>query len=168
VTRPTLLSAVLQLSCAGLACAVDTTEDLSVRLDAVADDTAVAVRANRRQRMDRTFEAVESVTLSAHDDFKRLVIFVLANFACRHTSFVRARRYRRRCLISLTRKFSGMYHKIAPVTDNVVSRSTASRCLGLFVVRTRGPFWKPPYPSSRHGCCYVRRWIVYPDDFGSN
>ena len=64
---------------------MDTTENVSVRLDAVADDPAVAVRANRRQRMDRTFEAVESVTLSAHDDFKRLVTFVLANFACRHT-----------------------------------------------------------------------------------
>jgi hypothetical protein len=30
------------------------------------------------------------VTLSAHDDFKRLVIIVLADFAFRHTQFVRA------------------------------------------------------------------------------
>jgi hypothetical protein len=56
---------------------------LSIRFDAVADDTAVAVEANRRQRMDCALEAIEGVTLSAHDDFKRLVIFVLANFACR-------------------------------------------------------------------------------------
>ena len=70
---------------------MDTTEDLSVGFDAVAHDTATAVGANRRQRVDCALEAVESVTLSAHDDFKRLVIFVLANFACRHTQFVRAR-----------------------------------------------------------------------------
>ena len=65
---------------------MDTTEDFSVRFDAVSDDTAVAVGANRRQRVDCALEAVEGVTLSAHDDFKRLVIVVLANFACRHTT----------------------------------------------------------------------------------
>ena len=78
---------------------MDTTEDLSLRFDAVADDTAVAVGTNRRQRVDCALEAVEGVTLSAHDDFKRLVIFVLANFACRHTQFVRARGGSRRYLI---------------------------------------------------------------------
>jgi hypothetical protein len=80
---------------------VDTTEDFSVGFDAVAHDTATAVRTNRRQRVDRALEAVESVTLSAHDDFKRLVIFVLANFACRHTQFVRARGGQWRCLITV-------------------------------------------------------------------
>jgi hypothetical protein len=64
---------------------VDTTEDSSVSFDAVTNDPAVAMRANRRQCMDRAFEAVEGVTLSAHYDFKRLVVFVFANFACRHT-----------------------------------------------------------------------------------
>src|SRR5213593_16568 len=99
------LRAVLQLRCAGRACAVDTTEDFSVRFDAVADDTAVAVGANRRQRMDCALEAVEGVTLSSHEHFKRLVIFVLANFACRHTLFVRARGGQWRYLISTKRKF---------------------------------------------------------------
>ena len=70
---------------------MDTTENFSVRFDAVADDTAIAVRANRRQRVDCALEAIEGVTLSAHDDFKRLVIIVLADFAFRHTQFVRAR-----------------------------------------------------------------------------
>jgi hypothetical protein len=79
---------------------VDATEDLSVRFDTVTDDPAVAVRANRRQRVDCALEAIEGVTLSAHDDFKRLVIFVLANFACRHTQFVRARGGSRRCLFA--------------------------------------------------------------------
>jgi hypothetical protein len=38
---------------------VDTTEDLSVRLDAVADDPAVAVRANGRKRVNCALEAIE-------------------------------------------------------------------------------------------------------------
>jgi hypothetical protein len=66
---------------------VDTAEDFSVRFDAVADDTAVAVGANRRQRVNCALEAIKGVAFSAHDDFKRLVIIVLADFACRHTQF---------------------------------------------------------------------------------
>ena len=77
---------------------MDTTEDFSVRFDAVTDDTAIAVRANRRQRVNCALEAIKGAAFSAHDDFKRLVIFVLANFACRHTQFVRARAGSRRCL----------------------------------------------------------------------
>ena len=76
---------------------MDTTEDLIVRFNAVANDTAIAVRANRRQRVDRALEAVEDVTLSGHDYFKRLVILVFANFAFGHTQFVRARGGSRRC-----------------------------------------------------------------------
>ena len=64
---------------------MDTTEDFSVRFDAVSDDTAAAVGANRRQRVDCALEAIKDVAFSAHDDFKRLVIIVLADFACRHT-----------------------------------------------------------------------------------
>ena len=71
---------------------MDTTEDFSVRFNAVADDTTTAVCANRRERVDCALEAVEGVTLSAHDNFKRLVIFILANFTCRHTQFLRAKR----------------------------------------------------------------------------
>ena len=84
---------------------MDTTEDLSVRFDAVAHDSAIAVWANRRESMDCALEAIEDVALSAHDDFKRLVIFVLANFACRHTQFVRARGGQWRCLFMSRRKF---------------------------------------------------------------
>ena len=80
---------------------MDTTEDFSVRFDAMADDTAAAVWANRRQRVDCALEAIEGVTLTAHDDFERLVIVVLANFACRHTQFVRARGCSRRCLFTV-------------------------------------------------------------------
>ena len=62
--------AVLQLRCAGRACTVNAAEDLSVCFDTVTDDSAIAVRANRRQRVDCAFEAIEGVTLSTHNDFK--------------------------------------------------------------------------------------------------
>ena len=116
----------------------------------MADDTAVAVGANRRQRVNCALEAIEGVTFATHDHFKDLVIIVLANFACRHTQFVHARRYRRRCLISPTRKFSGMYrYSLSAATNNDVPATRRWRSSDLFVTRTRGPFWKPPYPSSR-------------------
>jgi len=98
LSRLQRLSTVFQLRCAGRACAVDATEDFSARFDAVTDNAAAAVRANRRQRVDCALEAVEGVTLSTHDHFKRLVVVVLANFACRHTQFVRARGGCWRCL----------------------------------------------------------------------
>ena len=69
---------------------MDAAEDLSACFDTVADDAAIAVRANRCQRVDCAFEAIEGVTLSAHNDFKRLVVFVLADFARRHTQLLRA------------------------------------------------------------------------------
>ena len=80
---------------------MDTAEDFSVRFHTVADDTAAAVRANRRQRVNCALEAIERVALSAHDDFKRLVIIVLADFAFRHTQFVSARGGSRRCLFTV-------------------------------------------------------------------
>jgi len=78
---------------------MDAAEDLSVRFDAVAYDAAIAVRANGRQRVDRAFEAIESVTLSANNDFKRLVVCVLANFTGRHIQLLRAR-HGWRCLFT--------------------------------------------------------------------
>jgi hypothetical protein len=59
--------------------------DLPIGFHTVPHDPAVAVRADRRQRVDRAFEAIECVMLSGYDHFKRLVIFILANFACSHT-----------------------------------------------------------------------------------
>jgi hypothetical protein len=41
------------------------------------------------------------VTFSANDNFKRLVIIVLANFTCSHTEFLRARWGSRRCTFSV-------------------------------------------------------------------
>jgi len=84
------LGAVLQLRFAGRARAVDATENLSVRFDAMSDDPAVAMRANRCQRVDRALEAVEGVMLPANDYFERLVILIFANFTCSHTQKFRA------------------------------------------------------------------------------
>jgi hypothetical protein len=64
-------------------------EDLSVGFHTVPDDSAVAVRADGRQRVDRAFEAIERVTLAGYNHFKRLVVFIFANFACSHTQFFR-------------------------------------------------------------------------------
>ena len=79
------LDAVFQLGFASRTRAMDAAEDLSVGFNAVSHDPAVAMRANRRQRVDRAFEAIECVMLSCYDHFERLVIFIFANFACSHT-----------------------------------------------------------------------------------
>jgi hypothetical protein len=71
--------------------------DLSIGFHTMSDDPAVTVWADRRQRVDRAFEAVECVMLSVYDHFKRLVIFIFANFACTHTQFFRASAALRRC-----------------------------------------------------------------------
>jgi hypothetical protein len=64
---------------------MDATEDLSVRFDAMPDYPAVAMWAHRRERVDCALEAIEGVMLAGDDYFKRLVIFIFANFASSHT-----------------------------------------------------------------------------------
>jgi hypothetical protein len=64
--------------------------DLSVGFHAVPDDPAIAVRADRRQGVDRAFEAIECVMLSGYHYFERFVIFIFANFACSHTQLFRS------------------------------------------------------------------------------
>jgi hypothetical protein len=63
---------------------MDAAKDLSVGFDAMAYYPAMAVRANRRERVDCALEAIEGVVLAGNDYFKRLVIFIFANFACSH------------------------------------------------------------------------------------
>ena len=63
---------------------MDATEDLSIGFHAVADHPALAVRANRCERVDCAFEAIEGVMLAGNDHFKRLVIFIFANFTSSH------------------------------------------------------------------------------------
>jgi hypothetical protein len=64
---------------------MDATEDFASLLHAVPNDTASAVRTNRRQRVDRALEAIERVVFSGDDYVKRLVIFIFANFTFSHT-----------------------------------------------------------------------------------
>jgi hypothetical protein len=63
---------------------MDAAEDFAALLDPVPDDPAMAVRANRRECVDRAFEAIKSVALAGNDYLKRLVIVIFANFAFRH------------------------------------------------------------------------------------
>ena len=79
------LSAISQLRLPRGAGAIDAAINFSVLLDPVSDHAAVAVRTMRRQRVDRALEAVEGVMLTFDHNLKRLVVFVLANFACSHT-----------------------------------------------------------------------------------
>jgi hypothetical protein len=65
-------------------------EDLFVRFNAVPNNPAVTMRTNRRQRVDCALKAVERVVLPGDHNFKRLVIFVFANFAFTHTQIFRA------------------------------------------------------------------------------
>jgi hypothetical protein len=82
---------------------MDATEDLSIGFHAVAHHPAVAVWANRRERMDCALEAIEGVTFAGKDHFKRFVIFIFANFACSHTQMFRAPSLLRRCSLLFLR-----------------------------------------------------------------
>ena len=64
---------------------MDAAKDLSIGFHAVADHPAMAVRANWCQRVDCALEAIEGVMLAGNDYFKRLVIFIFANFTCSNT-----------------------------------------------------------------------------------
>jgi hypothetical protein len=64
---------------------MDAAKDLSIGFYAVADNPAVAVRANWRQSVDRALEAIKGVMLSGNDHLKRLVVVIFANFAFGHT-----------------------------------------------------------------------------------
>jgi hypothetical protein len=64
---------------------VNATEDFASLLHAVPDHATVAVRANRRQRMDRALKAIKRVVFSGNNYVKRLVIVIFANFAFSHT-----------------------------------------------------------------------------------
>jgi hypothetical protein len=64
---------------------MDAAKDLFIGFHAVADHPAVAVRANRRERVDCALKAIEDVMLASNNYLKRLVIFIFANFACSHT-----------------------------------------------------------------------------------
>lgn len=79
---------------------MDAAKDFASLLYAVPDYPAVAVRTNRCQGMDRALEAIEGVVLPGNDYFKRLVIFIFANFAYSHTQVFRVSLSLRRCPVN--------------------------------------------------------------------
>ena len=64
--------------------AVRATEECSIGIDAVADDLAATMAANRRELLDRAFEAVKGVARSRGHDLEGEVVVVTADFTFRH------------------------------------------------------------------------------------
>ena len=81
--------AIFQCGASVSACTVDAAEDLAVLLDSVANDPAAAARAARSEGVNRAFEAVEDVALSAGFHFEGLVVVISAYFALRHANISR-------------------------------------------------------------------------------
>ena len=79
------LDAVLDTGDAGFAGAMGTAIEGAFRLDAVADDSAVAVLAFWSERVDGALEAVKIVGLAHDGNFQRFVVIVPANFTFVHT-----------------------------------------------------------------------------------
>jgi hypothetical protein len=67
--------------------AVGATKNLAVLFDAVADDAAVAGRADRREHRDCAFEAVEDVSFAIHRNLECFVVIVSADFTFGHGWF---------------------------------------------------------------------------------
>lgn len=61
-----------------------TAEEVTVHFDAVANDPALAMLADRSHRLDRTFETVEDVTRAGGYNLEALVVFIATNFASGH------------------------------------------------------------------------------------
>jgi hypothetical protein len=60
------------------------TEDFAVVLHTMTDDSAATLRAGRRERLNRAFEAVECPPLATHHNLKGFVVVVAADFALSH------------------------------------------------------------------------------------
>jgi hypothetical protein len=69
----------------GLASAVRATIEDTIHFHTVPDYLAAAMAARGGKAVNGTFEAVKCVRNAGHDDFKRLVVFVSADFALSHT-----------------------------------------------------------------------------------
>ena len=63
---------------------MSTAEKSPADLNAVPDHLAVAMLTNRRNSLDRTFEAVEGMVCAPGDYLKALVVFVATDFAFSH------------------------------------------------------------------------------------
>src|SRR6266567_1440700 len=86
IVPSSLRNAVSDVRRCDMARAVGAAEKVPVYLDAMADYLAIAMLANWRHRMDRTFEAVKCVSCSRSFYCESFVVFVPANFALCHTT----------------------------------------------------------------------------------
>jgi hypothetical protein len=75
---------VLDFGDSGLSSTIGATIESFVSLDAVTDDLATAVIADRREFVDRTLETVKGMTRSGSDNFEGQVIVVAAHFTFCH------------------------------------------------------------------------------------
>jgi hypothetical protein len=66
------------------ACAMSATKNPPVRLHAVADHLATALRTAGRKSLNCTFERIEGVGFALDDDLERLVIIISASLANGH------------------------------------------------------------------------------------
>jgi len=57
-------------------------EETAAHFNAVTDDSTFAMSTNRRNGVNGALKAVKRMPRSSRDQFKGLVIFIAANFAC--------------------------------------------------------------------------------------
>jgi hypothetical protein len=84
--RPNL-RAVTNLSSAFLFGTIGATKDLSALLDAMTDDSATAMRAGRRHRVNSAFEAVESHSPAVLHNPESSIILITAMITFSHRGF---------------------------------------------------------------------------------
>jgi hypothetical protein len=78
------LDAIFQVRLSAASRTIHAAENLSACFNTMTNDSAVAMSAHRRERVDCTLEAIEDVMLPSNNYFERLVVFIFANFACWH------------------------------------------------------------------------------------
>src|SRR6266511_595045 len=79
-----LSDVVFRLSDSGLARAIGAAIERVLGLDAMPDDPAAALSADRGQLLDRAFEAVEDMLPARRDHLEGQIIIVAANFTLSH------------------------------------------------------------------------------------
>jgi hypothetical protein len=84
--RGSVRCAIRQTGAASGARAMGATEDAISFFHVMADDSATAMGAFRRQRVDRAFKAVEDMLLSSQNYFKRFVVIISADFTLSHAN----------------------------------------------------------------------------------
>ncbi|WP_176754674.1 hypothetical protein [Nitrosospira sp. Nl5] len=67
-----------------------TAEHHAILLQAMANDSHPAMRADRRKHLDRAFEAIECIGFIGGDNLKRFVVVIPASIAFWHTFLLRS------------------------------------------------------------------------------